>query len=108
MKPNGNRCAGNSRAFEMKGCLGGQSGRDMKKIYSHTKRSTLDRCSLQYFYEYHAPGYEPNAAQPQRSLFDMLPKLEHVRLDPKDAAAARECKALSSCYQVAGQILHSV
>jgi hypothetical protein len=80
----------------------------MKKVYSHTKRSTLDRCSLQYFYEYYAPAYEPPTRPLQPSLFDELPTLEHRRLDPEDAEAARKCKSLSSCYQVAGQILHNV
>ncbi len=92
----------------MEGDLAGQSRRDMKKVYSHTKRSTLDRCSLQYFYEYYAAGYEPPASGLPRSLFDDPPVLEHQRLDPRDAAAAAECKSLSSCYQVAGQILHTV
>jgi hypothetical protein len=91
----------------MEGSLG-QSGRDMKKLYSHTKRSTLDRCALQYFYEYYAPGYEPPATQREQSLFDEPPTLEHRRLDPKDSVAASECKSLSSCYQIAGQILHNV
>jgi hypothetical protein len=80
----------------------------MKKVYSHSKRSTLDRCTLQYFYEYYAARYEPPAAQVGQSLFDEPPALEHRRLDPRDAAAASECKSLSSCYQVAGQILHNV
>lgn len=80
----------------------------MKKVYSHSKRSTLNRCTLQYFYEYYAPGYEPPVEQSQRSLFDDPLTLERRRLDPKDAAAASECKSLSSCYQVAGQILHNV
>jgi PD-(D/E)XK nuclease superfamily len=80
----------------------------MKKVYSHSKRSTLDRCSLQYFYEYYTAGYEPPAAKVGLTLFDDLPTLEHRRLDPGDAAAAGECKSLSSCYQVAGQILHNV
>jgi hypothetical protein len=80
----------------------------MKKVYSHSKRSTLDRCSLQYFYEYYAAGYEPPAANVGLTLFDDPPTLEHRRLDPSDAAAANECKSLSSCYQVAGQILHNV
>jgi hypothetical protein len=80
----------------------------MKKVYSHSKRSTLDRCSLQYFYEYYAPGYEPPPTTAGLSLFDDSPALEHRRLDPGDAAAAGECKSLSSCYQVAGQILHNV
>jgi hypothetical protein len=79
----------------------------MKKVYSHTKRSTLDRCSLQYFYEYYAPAYEPPKTD-SASLFDDAPALEHQRLDPADAASAAECKLLSSSYQIAGQILHNL
>src|SRR5687767_10544092 len=79
----------------------------MKKVYSHSKRSMRDRCSVQYRYDYYAPGYEPPASQVGQSLFDEPPALEHRRLDPSYAAAASECKSLSSCYQVAGQILHN-
>ncbi len=80
----------------------------MKKVYSHTKRSTLDRCTLQYFYEYYAAGYEPPIPTLQQSLFSDAPPLEHQRIGPDDVVAAAACKLLASSYQVAGQILHSV
>lgn len=80
----------------------------MKKVYSHSKRSTLDRCALQYFYEYYAPRYERPVVELQQSLFEEPLSLEHQILDALDVAKARECKSLSSCFQIAGQILHTV
>jgi hypothetical protein len=80
----------------------------MRKVYSHTKRSTLDRCVRQYFYEYYAAGYDPPPATPQRSLFEESPSLVHSRLEAGDSSAAAACKALSSAFQSAGQVLHSV
>jgi hypothetical protein len=80
----------------------------MRKVYSHTKRSTLDRCVRQYFYEYYAASYDPPPPTPQRSLFEELPGLVHGRLEAGDSSAAAACKALSSAFQSAGQVLHDI
>jgi ATP-dependent exoDNAse (exonuclease V) beta subunit len=79
----------------------------MRKVYSPSKRSTLDRCVRQYFYEYYAASYEPPAATPQRFLFEESLSLGHARLEPGDSSAAAACKALSSAFQAAGQVLHN-
>ncbi len=80
----------------------------MRKVYSHTKRSTIDRCVLQYFYEYYAAGFDSPVATKQQSLFEDAPSVEHRRLQPHDSTAAAGCKTLSSAYQTAGQVLHNV
>ena len=80
----------------------------MKKVYSSTKRSTLDSCALRYFYQYYAPGFVPPEAPRDLLLFQEPDSLVHRRLDVCDSKAAAACKGLSSSYQVAGQILHNV
>ncbi|MCC7291840.1 MAG: PD-(D/E)XK nuclease family protein [Phycisphaerales bacterium] len=80
----------------------------MKKVYSSTKRSTLDRCSLQYFYQYYAPGYAPPEAPREPLLFQEPVALVHRTLEVCDSKSAASCKTLSSSSQVAGQILHNL
>ena len=80
----------------------------MKKVYSYSKRSVLDRCVRQYFYEYYAGSYEPPRTEPQRSLFDDPSGPTHSCIAVLESATAKACKSLSSAFQCAGQVLHNI
>lgn len=78
-----------------------------RKVYSHTKRSTLEKCPRQYFYEYYAGQVEPAPAVSQGSLFAEM-EADHRVIDQGNVERVRELKKLSSAYQVAGVVLHNL
>jgi hypothetical protein len=79
----------------------------VKKIYSYTKRSVLDKCPLQYFYQYYAPHCKPATAPAQTLLFgDGKPR--HATLAPCDIERATELRKLTAGPQHAGKVLHDL
>lgn len=59
----------------------------MRRLYSYSRRATLDRCLRQYFYEYYASD-------------------KRCQTDPDEKPFIRALKAMSGCALLAGTILH--
>lgn len=79
----------------------------MRKVYSHTKRSVLDKCPRMYFFQYYAARCKPTAPDPQALLFgDDRP--DHPILVAADSEAAGRLAKLNSAPQHAGRILHDL
>lgn len=79
----------------------------MRKVYSHTKRSILEKCPLMYFYQYYAATCKPPVRDPQALLFgDDRP--DHPTLVAADSEAASRLAKLNSAPQYAGKILHDL
>ena len=79
----------------------------MRRIYSHTRRSKLEKCARQYFYECYAASYEAPTQIPQLELFrDIDP--DHAVIASDVVGQVGRLKELSSAYQAAGLILHSL
>ncbi len=79
----------------------------MRKVYSHTKRSILEKCPLMYFFQYYAATCKPPVRDPQALLFgDNGP--DHPTLVVSDSQAAGRLAKLSSAPQHAGKILHAL
>ncbi len=79
----------------------------MKKIYSHSKRTVLAKCPLQYFFEYYAPHVVPSRPESQRGLF-AKENPEREVVDGATIAAAGRLKALSNAHLWAGNVLHGL
>lgn len=79
----------------------------MRKVYSHTKRSVLEKCPRMYFFQYYGASCKPPVHDPQLLLFgDDGPN--HPTLVASDIAAAGRLAKLSSAPQHAGLILHDL
>jgi hypothetical protein len=79
----------------------------VRKVYSHTKRSVLEKCPLMYFFQYYAATCKPPVRDPQRLLFgDDRP--DHPTLVASDSEVAGRLAKLCSAPQHAGQILHDL
>ena len=79
----------------------------MRKVYSHTKRSVLEKCPRMYFSQYYAATCKSPVRNPQRSLFgDDGP--EHRTLIAAESATAGRLAKLNSAPQHAGKILHDL
>jgi PD-(D/E)XK nuclease superfamily len=79
----------------------------VRKVYSHTKRSVLEKCPLMYFYQYYAATCKPPVRDPQALLFgDDRP--DHPPLVASDGEAAGRLSKLDSAPQYAGKILHDL
>jgi hypothetical protein len=79
----------------------------MKKVYSHTKRSVLEKCPLMYFFQYYAATCKPPTRDPQALLFgDDRP--DHPTFAAADREAAARLGKLNSAPQYAGKILHDL
>ena len=79
----------------------------MRKVYSHTKRSVLEKCPLMYFYQYYAAKCKPPVRDPQPLLFgDDRP--DHPTLVATDSEAAGRLAKLNSAPQHAGKVLHDL
>lgn len=79
----------------------------MRKVYSHTKRSVLEKCPRMYFYQYYAASFKPPVQDPQLLLFgDDRP--DHLSIVASEIETARRLAKLSSAPQHAGQILHDL
>jgi hypothetical protein len=79
----------------------------MRKIYSHTKRSSLEKCPLQYFYQYYAPQCKPATVPVQTLLFgDDRPR--HATVAQCDVERAAELRKLTAGPQHAGKVLHDL
>ncbi len=79
----------------------------MRKVYSHSRRSTLVKCARQYFYECYAAGVAPPAYDPQMGLFSE-PEPDHAVIDTDAVKEVSALKELSNSYQAAGLILHEL
>jgi len=77
----------------------------MKRTYSHTKRSVLEKCPRQFFFAYYATGVVQQPSSAQKRLFaDLQPA--RATIDRRTSEEAGRLKHLSNCYHSAGQILH--
>lgn len=59
----------------------------MRRLYSYSRRNTLDRCLRQYFFDYHASAKKCPISEASKIYIGKL-------------------KALSNCALLAGEILH--
>ena len=78
----------------------------MRRIYSHSRRSMLEKCPRQYFNDCFCATYQPQEKDPQLVLFTEV-EPEHEVITADYAARIASLKELSNAYQVAGLILHS-
>ena len=79
----------------------------MRKVYSHTKRSVLEKCPLMYFFQYYAAKYKPPMRKPQFPLFgDDGPN--HPSIVASEVETAVHLAKLTFSPQHAGQILHNL
>ncbi len=79
----------------------------MKRIYSHTKRSALEKCPRMYFFQYYAATCKPHIRGPQGLLFgDDRPN--HPAFVASESETASKLAKLNSAPQFAGKILHDL
>lgn len=79
----------------------------MKKVYSHSRRSSLAKCARQYFLDVYAVDVTDKPSEFQRGLFDE-PEIEHESMDAALVSHVREMKQLTNAFQQAGVILHTL
>lgn len=79
----------------------------MRKVYSHSKRTTLEKCPLQCLFEYYAQSVELPSCEKQLTMFSSL-EPGHRVMTAEQIAQAAELRALSNAFQATGLILHQL